>query len=167
MQVSGKDTTKRVDCEPETACLNAEKRLCFVQFAVAAWARVCVGTPQGRTGADQRGQPYPQGLKIRVCFPLTACPPSREIFSPRRNIPRPHRGRTTWGAYSWAGNSVHTQGVFFGAKIGGLPRIMRTPVRPGCGHISRAERTDVIRAGSLTSPLFPRRGTPWETGVWG
>ena len=24
MQASGKDTTKRVDCEPETACLNAE-----------------------------------------------------------------------------------------------------------------------------------------------
>ena len=130
MQVSGKDTTKRVDCEPETACLNAEKRLCFVQFAVAAWARVCVGTLRGRTGADQRGQPYPQGLKIRVCFPHTACPPSCKIFSPRRNIPRPHRGRTTWGAYSWAGNFFHTQPeIFFGEKLGRFPRIMRAPTR--------------------------------------
>ena len=84
MQVSGKDTTKRVDCEPERPCLNAEKRLCFVQFAVAAWARVCVGTPQGRTGADQRGRPYPQGLKIPVCATPDQVPSSTRDFFPTR-----------------------------------------------------------------------------------
>lgn len=82
MQVSGKDTTKRVDCEPKRVCLNAEKRRCFVQFAVAAWARVCVGTPQRRTGADQRGNPTPQGLKIWVCSPLDRVSSSARDFFP-------------------------------------------------------------------------------------
>ena len=82
MQASGKDTTKQVDCELGRVCLNAEKRGCIVQFAVATWARVCVGTTRGRTGADQRGEPYPQGLKIWVCSPLDRVSSSARDFFP-------------------------------------------------------------------------------------
>ena len=111
------------------------------------WARVCAGATRRRTGADQRGEPYPQGLKIRVCSPPDRVPSSaRDFFPTPKTYPRPHRGQGTRGAYSWAGNLVHTrQRIFSGENP------------PGRSHYAR---TGAPRMRAYRADETPARHTP-------
>ena len=89
-----------------------------MQFAVAAWARVRTGAAQRHTGADQRGEPYPQGLKIRVCSPPYPVPSfARDFFPTLKHTPAPYRGQGNGVLTAGRGTSFTHGSEFFREKI--------------------------------------------------
>ena len=115
------------------------------------------------TGAHRRGserRTLPPGLEnsgLLITRPRVLL--RARFFPHAETYPAPigagQHGELTAGR----GTPSTRKGKFFRGENRGLPRIMRAPVRPGCGHISRAKRTDVIYAWGLTAPpYFPGGG---------
>ena len=83
------------------------------------------------TGAHRRGserRTLPPGLENSgLLFTRPRVLLRARFFPHAKTYPRPHRGRGTWGAYSWAGNLVHTrQRIFSGENPPGRSHYART-----------------------------------------
>lgn len=72
----------RCSCSPKGMQKTYMKMLFCRGFCLVAWAWARMGASQGRTGADQRGEPSPQGVKIGVAPPLDQVTSSTRDFFP-------------------------------------------------------------------------------------
>lgn len=82
------------------------------------------------------------------CVPKNCTNPWNNSPTDMQKRSPPPQTPGNWGAYSWAGKSVHTQRKFFRPENPGrFSRIMRAPVRPGRRRNSRTQIPDAIHAG--------------------
>ena len=72
----------RCSCSPKGMQKTYMKMLFCRGFCLVAWAWARMSASQGRTGADQRGEPSPQGVKIGVAPPPDQVTSSTRDFFP-------------------------------------------------------------------------------------
>ena len=72
----------RFNCSPKRMQKTYVKMLSRCWFCLVAWARAYLGALRGRTGADQRGEPSPQVVKIGIAPPLDQVTSSARDFFP-------------------------------------------------------------------------------------